>query len=100
MKFPGLIESAFLIVPAFFQPSFAMAQLPTRTPTAIGVIPTKALVLSQVSPSVVEIAVRGTIPRETDPRNRDPLYFGLLDLPKLHPKRDFHSAGSEAPRHP
>ncbi len=67
----------------------AVAQIPEA---AGGKLPTLAPVVREVSPSVVNISVRGRV-KEDNPLYSDPLFREFFDLPR-QVEREFHAVGS------
>ena len=79
-----MICSVVLTAPSF-------AQLPEL---GRGKVPTLAPLVRQVTPSVVNISVRGRV-KEDNPLFRDPVYRELFELPK-HVERELQAVGSGA----
>ena len=50
--------------------------------------------VKQISPAVVNIATRGTVTVEQDPRMRDPMFRRFFNLPEGQQERDTQSLGS------
>src|SRR6185312_4964252 len=67
----------------------ALSHLPD---IASGQVPTLAPLVSEVTPSVVNISVHGRV-REENPLYRDPLFREFFDVPKQL-EREFSAAGS------
>jgi serine protease Do len=79
-----MICSVVLTAPSF-------AQLPEL---GRGKVPTLAPLVRQVTPSVVNISVRGRV-KEDNPLFRDPVYRELFELPQ-HVERELQAVGSGA----
>lgn len=82
---PLLLVLIFCLMPA--QP--ALTQLPEFSG---GKLPTLAPLVREVTPSVVNIAVRGRV-KENNPRHRDPLFREFLEVPK-ELEREVQAVGS------
>ena len=82
---PLLLVLIFCLMPA--QP--ALTQLPEFSG---GKLPTLAPLVREVTPSVVNIAVRGRA-KENNPRHRDPLFREFLEVPK-ELEREVQAVGS------
>ena len=82
---PLLLVLIFCLMPA--QP--ALTQLPEFSG---GKLPTLAPLVREVTPSVVNIAVRGRV-KENNPRYRDPLFREFLEAPK-ELEREVQAVGS------
>ncbi len=82
---PLLLVLIFCLMPA--QP--ALTQLPEFSG---GSLPTLAPLVREVTPSVVNIAVRGRV-KENNPRHRDPLFREFLEVPK-ELEREVQAVGS------
>ena len=82
---PLLLVLIFCLMPA--QP--ALTQLPEFSG---GKLPTLAPLVRDVTPSVVNIAVRGRV-KENNPRHRDPLFREFLEVPK-ELEREVQAVGS------
>ena len=82
---PLLLVLIFCLMPA--QP--ALTQLPEFSG---GKLPTLAPLVREVTPSVVNIAVRGRV-KENNPRHRDPLFREFLEAPK-ELEREVQAVGS------
>jgi serine protease Do len=82
---PLLLVLIFCLMPA--QP--ALTQLPEFSG---GKLPTLAPLVREVTPSVVNIAVRGRV-KENNPRHRDPLFREFLEVPKEF-EREVQAVGS------
>ena len=80
-----LLVLIFCLMPA--QP--ALTQLPEFSG---GKLPTLAPLVREVTPSVVNIAVRGRV-KENNPRHRDPLFREFLEVPK-ELEREVQAVGS------
>ena len=89
IRHPGnaglLLVLIFCLMPA--QP--ALTQLPEFSG---GKLPTLAPLVREVTPSVVNIAVRGRV-KENNPRHRDPLFREFLEVPK-ELEREVQAVGS------
>jgi serine protease Do len=85
LAYPLLLVLIFCLMPA--QP--ALTQLPEFSG---GKLPTLAPLVREVTPSVVNIAVRGRV-KENNPRYRDPLFRGFLEVPK-ELEREVQAVGS------
>ena len=57
-------------------------------------VPTLAPILKEITPGVVNVAVRGRVSREQNPLLRDPFFRRFFDLPEQPPDREFQAAGS------
>jgi len=57
-------------------------------------IPTLAPLIKKVTPSVVNIAIRGRIAQEQNPLFNDPFFRRFFDLPQLPAEREVRAAGS------
>ena len=82
---PLLLVLIFCLMPA--QP--ALTQMPEFSG---GKLPTLAPLVREVTPSVVNIAVRGRV-KENNPRHRDPLFREFLEAPK-ELEREVQAVGS------
>ena len=82
---PLLLVLIFCLMPA--QP--ALTQMPEFSG---GKLPTLAPLVREVTPSVVNIAVRGRV-KENNPRYRDPLFREFMEAPK-EPEREVQAVGS------
>ena len=82
---PLLLVLIFCLLPA--QP--ALTQMPEFSG---GKLPTLAPLVREVTPSVVNIAVRGRV-KENNPRHRDPLFREFLEVPK-EVEREVQAVGS------
>ena len=82
---PLLLVLIFCLMPA--QP--ALTQMPEFSG---GKLPTLAPLVREVTPSVVNIAVRGRV-KENNPRHRDPLFREFLEVPK-ELEREVQAVGS------
>jgi len=82
---PLLLVLIFCLLPA--QP--ALTQMPEFSG---GKLPTLAPLVREVTPSVVNIAVRGRV-KENNPRHRDPLFREFLEVPK-ELEREVQAVGS------
>jgi serine protease Do len=82
---PLLLVLIFCLMPA--QP--ALTQLPEFSG---GKLPTLAPLVREVTPSVVNIAVRGRV-KENNPRNHDPRFREFLEVPK-ELEREIQAVGS------
>jgi serine protease Do len=82
---PLLLVLIFCLMPA--QP--ALTQMPEFSG---GKLPTLAPLVREVTPSVVNIAVRGRV-KENNRRYRDPLFREFLEAPK-EPEREVQAVGS------
>jgi serine protease Do len=85
LAYPLLLVLIFCLMPA--QP--ALTQLPEFSG---GKLPTLAPLVREVTPSVVNIAVRGRV-KENNPRHRDPLFREFLEVPK-ELEREVQAVGS------
>jgi serine protease Do len=85
LGFPLLLAMICCLVPA--QP--ALTQMPEFSG---GKLPTLAPLVREVTPSVVNISVRGRV-KENNPRYRDPLFREFLDVPK-ELEREIQAVGS------
>ena len=85
LAFPLLLAMIFCLAPA--QP--ALTQMPEFSG---GKLPTLAPLVREVTPSVVNIAVRGRV-KENNPRYRDPRFREFLDVPK-ELEREIQAVGS------
>ena len=85
LAFPLLLAMIFCLAPA--QP--ALTQMPELTG---GKLPTLAPLVREVTPSVVNIAVRGRV-KENNPRYHDPRFRKSLDVPK-ELEREIQAVGS------
>jgi serine protease Do len=85
LAFPLLLVLIFCLMPA--QP--ALTQMPEFSG---GKLPTLAPLVREVTPSVVNIAVRGRV-KENNPRHRDPLFREFLEGPK-ELEREVQAVGS------
>ena len=83
--FPLMLAMVCCLVPA--QP--ALAQMPEFSG---GKLPTLAPLVREVTPSVVNISVRGRV-KEDNPLYRDPLFREFLDVPK-ELEREIQAVGS------
>ena len=83
LAFSLLLVMIFCLLPA--QPAL------TQTPE-VGKLPTLAPLVREVTPSVVNIAVRGRV-KENNPRHRDPLFREFLEVPK-EVEREVQAVGS------
>ena len=83
--FPLMLAMICCLVPA--QP--ALAQMPE---VSGGKLPTLAPLVREVTPSVVNISVRGRV-KEDNPLYRDPLFREFLDVPK-ELEREIQAVGS------
>ena len=85
LAFSLLLVMIFCLLPA--QPAL------TQTPEVSGgKLPTLAPLVREVTPSVVNIAVRGRV-KENNPRYRDPLFREFLEVPK-ELEREVQAVGS------
>src|SRR4029077_1002070 len=82
---PLMLAMICYLVPA--QP--ALTQMPEFSG---GKLPTVAPLVREVTPSVVNISVRGRV-KENNPRYRDPLFREFLDVPK-ELEREIQAVGS------
>lgn len=57
-------------------------------------VPTLAPMIKEVSPSVVNIAIRGSVEVETNPFFEDPFFRRFFNVPEQPRRRQFQSAGS------
>jgi serine protease Do len=85
LGFPLLLAMICSLVPA----QTALAQMPEFRE---GKLPTLAPLVREVTPSVVNISVRGRV-KENNPRYRDPLFREFLDVPK-ELEREIQAVGS------
>jgi serine protease Do/serine protease DegQ len=87
---PSLAAIILLAVP-LAAPNTAVAQLPG----AVGdtPVPSLAPMLKNVTPGVVNIALRGTVQQE-NPLLNDPFFRRFFDIPNVPRERTFQSAGS------
>jgi Do/DeqQ family serine protease len=69
---------------------------PQGTPQeqASPLIPTLAPLIKKVTPSVVNIAIKGHIAQEQNPLFNDPFFRRFFDLPELPAEREIRAAGS------
>lgn len=72
--------------------SSARAALPLEAPT--GAVPSLAPMIREVSPSVVNIAIRGSVEVARNPFFDDPFFRRFFDVPEQPMRRQFQSAGS------
>jgi Do/DeqQ family serine protease len=80
------------VVPAWGQPSatgvpFATGGDPQR-------VPTPAPLVKKVTPSVVNIAVKGRVAQEQNPLLNDPFFRRFFNIPDLPAEREVRAAGS------
>jgi Do/DeqQ family serine protease len=77
--------------------SLVVAALLTSQIAMAGVIPrdvSLSPLVKQISPAVVNIATRGTVAVEQDPRMRDPMFRRFFNLPEGQQERETQSLGS------
>lgn len=87
-----------LVASLAFSPQIAIAQAAAPTPpvSAEAELPSLAPMLKKVLPSVVSIAVQGTMEMEANPLYSDPFFRQFFDLPEGQPptEQPFAGAGS------
>jgi len=68
------------------------------TPVALGAqkndVPTLAPLIKRVTPSVVNIAIKGRVAQEQNPLLNDPFFRRFFDMPQLPAEREIQAAGS------
>jgi Do/DeqQ family serine protease len=92
MKLHSSLAALLLLVVHFAPVPVALAQLPG----AVGETPVPSLapMLKNVTPAVVNIAIRGTVQQESNPLFNDPFFRRFFDIPNVPRERSFQSAGS------
>jgi serine protease Do/serine protease DegQ len=91
MKLRSSLAALILLAVPLATPNTAVAQLPG----AVGdtPVPSLAPMLKNVTPGVVNIALRGTVQQE-NPLLNDPFFRRFFDIPNVPRERTFQSAGS------
>jgi Do/DeqQ family serine protease len=92
LRVPTIHTRVIALLLASLWSALASAQLPAKvgeTP-----VPSLAPMIKKVSPSVVNIATRGTMRGPNNPLLEDPFFRRFFDLPQGPVERQFQSAGS------
>ncbi|MFQ5772877.1 MAG: Do family serine endopeptidase [Kiloniellaceae bacterium] len=94
--FKSRLAQISLVVAALALSGWAVtaATIPLEPGGESGQVQSLAPILKKVTPGVVNIAVRGTIPVEDNPLYSDPFFRRFFDLPEHPPGRQFQSVGS------
>jgi Do/DeqQ family serine protease len=90
--------ATFVISVGLIQFASAQAPPPVGMPGApVGPsqgMPTLSPLVKKVTPSVVNIAIKGRVAQEQNPLFNDPFFRRFFDLPELPPEREIRAAGS------
>jgi Do/DeqQ family serine protease len=99
-----LAECAMRFLIVVFVIGFGLMQLASAQSPPVGMpnapvapsqgIPTLAPLVKRVTPSVVNIAVRGRVAQQQNPLFNDPFFRRFFDLPEIPAEREIRAAGS------
>jgi Do/DeqQ family serine protease len=88
-----ILIATLSIILGLSQPGYTQGA-PQEQASPLHGIPTLAPLIKKVTPSVVNIAIKGRIAQEQNPLFNDPFFRRFFDLPELPAEREIRAAGS------